>query len=185
MSHVSWKITTCNPFMALKNWHALKTWPSSLNANFFPCRRTTLTVGPASNIKSHKNGVFSFVCNLDLFVLLEVQICLMFAIRLKCKKLAIAELALWSRLELGLRCLPCERLKTRGISALTFYWVGWVIFFDNNRTSSRSWRICRPDCCAILPDSSERRRPESDERISLQSTLRWQAVTHRVRKTNR
>ena len=94
ISHVGWKTTTFTPFMALTNWHALRTWPCSLDANFFPCHGTTVTVGPASNIKSHKNGVFSFACDLELFVSLEVPSRLMFAIRLKCKELAIAELAL-------------------------------------------------------------------------------------------
>ena len=34
-----------------------------------PCRGITLTVGPASNNKSHKNGAFCIDLNLDLFVL--------------------------------------------------------------------------------------------------------------------
>ena len=104
-------VSTCTSLMALKNWHALRTWPCSLKAILSPCRGTTLTVGPASKNKSYKNGVFSFTCDLDLFVLLEVSIRLMFIIRLKCVELA--ELALWLRLELGLCCLPCERPKTR------------------------------------------------------------------------
>ena len=49
-------------------------------------------------------------------------------------------------------------------SALLFDWVGWDICSDNTWTSSRSWRSCCSHCCAILPDSSERRHPE-DERI--------------------
>ena len=134
-------VSTCTSLMALKNWHALRTWPCSLNAILSPCRGTTLTVRPASNIKSYKNGVFSFTCDLDLFVLLEVSIRLMFIIRLKCVELA--ELALWLRLELGLCRLPCERPKTRS----TFFGS------ENTRTSSRSWRSCCSDYCTILPDS--------------------------------
>ena len=134
-------VSTCTSLMALKNWHALRTWPCSLNAILSPCRGTTLTVRPASTIKSYKNGVFSFTCDLDLFVLLEVSIRLMFIIRLKCVELA--ELALWLRLELGLCCLLCERPKTRS----TFF------CSENTRTSSRSWRSCCSDYCTILPDS--------------------------------
>ena len=81
-------VSTCTSLMALKNWHALRTWPCSLKAILSPCRGTTLTVGPASKNKSYKNGVFSFTCDLDLFVLLEVPIRLMFIIRLKCVELA-------------------------------------------------------------------------------------------------
>ena len=102
-------VSTCTSLMALKNWHALRTWPCSLNAILSPCRGTTLTVRPASTIKSYKNGVFSFTCDLDLFVLLEVSIRLMFIIRLKREELA--ELALWLRLELGLCCLPMRTSK--------------------------------------------------------------------------
>ena len=109
-----------------------------------PCRGSTLTVRPASNIKSYKNGVFSFTFDLDLFVLLEVSIRLMFIIRLKREELA--ELALWLRLELGLCCLPYERPKTRS----TFF------CSENTRTSSRSWRSCCSDYCTILPDSSNK-----------------------------
>ena len=134
-------VSTCTSLMALKNWHALRTWPCSLKAILSPCRGTTLTVGPASENKSYKNGVFSFTCDLDLFVLLEVSIRLMFIIRLKCVELA--ELALWLRLELGLCRLPCERPKTRS----TFFGS------ENTRTSSRSWRSCCSDYCTILPDS--------------------------------
>ena len=84
-------LLTCTSVMALENWHALSTWPCSVNATLFPCRGTTLTAGPGSNIRSHKNEVFSFPFNLDLFVLflmLEVPIRLMFVRRLKCEELA-------------------------------------------------------------------------------------------------
>ena len=137
-------VSTCTSLMTLKNWHALRTWPCSLKAILSPCRGTILTVGPASNIKSYKNGVFSFTCDLDLFVLLEVSIRLMFIIRLKREELA--ELALWLRLELGLCCLPCERPKTRS----TFF------CSEKTRTSSRSWRSCCSDYCTILPNSSNK-----------------------------
>lgn len=79
-------ISTCSSFMTLKNLHALRTWPCSLT--LFPCGGTTLTVGPACQIKSQKNGVLSFAFDLYLFVVLEVVIRLMFAIRLKCEELA-------------------------------------------------------------------------------------------------
>ena len=92
-------VSTCTSLMALKNWHALRTWLCSLNAILSPCRGTTLTVGPASNIKSYKNGVFSFTCDLDLFVLLEVPIRLMFIIRLKrdetCRTCIVIEARAW------------------------------------------------------------------------------------------
>ena len=82
-------VSTCTSFMALYNWHALRTCPRSVNATLLPCRGTASTDGPGNKIKSHRNGVFSFRFGfgLDLFVLLEVQSRLMFAIRLKCVEL--------------------------------------------------------------------------------------------------
>ena len=65
----------------------------------FPCRGIELTVEPANNINSRKNGVFSFACDLDLFVLLKVPIRLMFVIRLKirrtCRTCIVIEARAW------------------------------------------------------------------------------------------
>lgn len=134
----------------LFQWHALRTWPCSFNATLLPGRGRTSTGGPASNIKSQKNGAFSFAFHLDLFVLLEVPLRLMFAIRLKCEELA--GLVLWLRLERESRWLACERPKTRDTLALTFDWLGWDICSYNTRTPWRSWRRCS-DFWAILSDS--------------------------------
>ena len=70
------------------------------NATFFSCHGTTLTVRPASNIKSHRNGVFSFACNLDLFVMFEVPIHLMFVIHVKgtCRTCIVIEAQAWIKL---------------------------------------------------------------------------------------
>ena len=124
--------------------------------------------------------VFSFACDLDLFVMVEVLICLMFVIHVKCN--ILVELALWLRLELGLSCLPCKCLKTGDTSALIFDWVGRDISSDNAQTPWRSWCSSCSNCCTIFPDSSERILLE-DERISHQNTRCWPAAAHWPRKT--
>ena len=82
----------------------------------FPCRGIELTVEPANNINSRKKGVFSFACDLDLFVLLKVPIRLMFVIRLKmrgtCRTCIVIEARAWITLS------TMRVSKTRDVSAL-------------------------------------------------------------------
>lgn len=126
-------------FLNLYFVHGFKKLTCTLNATL----GTTSTVGPASNINSHKNGVVT----LDLLFPLKEPIRHMFVIRLRCEKRT--ELA-WLTLQLGLHCLPCGHPKTRNDSLLTFDRVVWDICSDNTQNSLRSWRSCCSDCYAQL-----------------------------------
>ena len=124
---------------------------------------------------------FLFACNLDLFVMFEVPIHLMFVIHVKgtCRTCIVIEAQAWIKLS----TMPVSK-NTRYTLALTFGWFCWDIFSDYTLTSSRSWHSCCSDCCTSLPDSSKQRLPV-DEGISQQNTLHWLAVAHQLRKSNR
>ena len=106
----------------------------------------TSTVGPACNIKSHKNGVVI----LTYFSRWKYQFvsCFCLVIRVRCEERA--ELTSWLTLQLGLHCLPCVHPKTRNYSPLTFDRVVWDICSDNTQNSLRIWRSCCSDCYAQL-----------------------------------
>ena len=163
-------------FLTLVNSNCAHSMPPS-----FPVMAQHWLLG--QQVISNYTGMecFLFACNLDLFVMFEVPIHLMFVIDVKgtCRTCIVIEAQAWIKLS----TMPVSK-NTRYTLALTFGWFCWDIFSDYTLTSSRSWHSCCSDCCTSLPDSSKQRLPE-DEGISHQNTLHWLTVAHQLRKSNR